>query len=174
MKREKKWFALLTRSNYENIVHDRVRQKEIEAFLPKIKTQSRRRDRNIMLERPLFPGYLFIRICELPGDHLNVLKTVGAVRLLGNNTGPVPVDSGQIESLKILTSAETDVITGSSDLLKSGDPVMILEGPMAGLKGEFVRYKGKSRVVIHVDALQQFAGIEVKEHNVEKLPGILT
>ena len=174
MKQEKKWFALLTKSNYENIVYEGILQKKIEAFLPKVKTQSRRRDRRIMLERPLFPGYLFIRICGHPGDHLNALKTVGAVRLLGNNTGPVPVASGQIESLRILTGTETDVITGSSALLKRGDPVMILEGPMAGLKGEFVHYKGKSRVVIHVEALQQFAGIEVKEHNVEKLPGILT
>lgn len=173
MSKETNWFALLTRSNYENIVYDRIRQKQIEVFLPKIKTKSRRRDRHIMLERPLFPGYVFVRTSILPKDHLNILKTLGAVRILGNTTEPVPIASSQIKSLRILTGTENDVITGNSALLKQGDPVMILEGPMAGLKGEFVRYKGKNRVVIHVDALKQFAGIEVEECNVEKVPNIL-
>ena len=173
MSREKNWFALLTRSNYENIVYEGIRQKKIEAFLPKIKTKSRRRDRHIMLEKPIFPGYVFVKTSIYPPDHLSILKTVGAVRILGNTKGPVPVASGQIESLRILTSTDVDVITGSSARLEKGDPVMILEGPMAGLRGEFVQYKGKSRVVIHVDALRQFAGIEVEEHNVEKLPDIL-
>ncbi len=170
---KKNWFALLTRSNYENIVYESILQKKIEAFLPRIKTKSRRRDRHIMLEKPLFPGYVFVKTSIFPNEQLNILKTTGAVRILGNTNGPVPVSSTQIESLRILTSTEIDVITGNSAKLKQGDPVMILEGPMAGMKGEFVHYKGKSRVVIHVDALRQFAGIEVEEHNVEKLPDLL-
>ena len=49
---------------------------------------------------------------------------------------------------------------------------MILEGPMAGIKGEFTRYKGKGRVVIKIDVLGQYAGVDVDQDNVEKLPGL--
>ncbi|MCG8639605.1 MAG: transcriptional antiterminator, partial [Desulfobacterales bacterium] len=107
-----------------------------------------------------------------PSHQLSILKTTGAVRLLGNQAGPVPVPEEQIESLKILTGADADLVTGASIRLKKGDPVMILEGPMAGIKGEFTRYKGKGRVVIKIDVLGQYAGVDVDQDNVEKLPGL--
>ncbi len=167
------WYALLTKSNYENIVWQGISQKRIEVFLPKIKTRSRRKDRRILIDKPLFPGYLFVRTPPDPDSQLSILKTVGAVRLLGNRNGPVPVRSDHIESLKILTKSTTDIVTGSSEKLIKGDSVLITEGPLAGLKGEFVKYRGKKRVVVDIPALQQFAGVEVGKNKIEKIPDIL-
>ncbi|MBU8848996.1 MAG: UpxY family transcription antiterminator [Desulfobacterales bacterium] len=167
------WFALLTRSNFEQIVHTNIIKKNIEAFLPKTKRKSQRKDRRLMIEVPLFRGYVFVKSTFEASYQLNILKTLGAVRLLGNQSGPVPVPRSQIESLKILTNAGTDLITGTNIRIKKGDPVIILEGPMAGVKGEFTRYKGKGRVVIKIDALGQYAGVEAEEDNVEKIPDFL-
>ena len=63
-----------------------------------------------------------------------------------------------------------DLITGANIRIKKGEPVIILEGPMAGVKGEFAKYKGKGRVIIKIDVLGQYAGVEVPEKNVEKIP----
>jgi len=167
------WFALLTRSNFEQTVYANIVKKKIDAFLPKIKQKSSRKDRNLMIEKPLFPGYVFVRSSFEAYDQLQILKTTGAVRLLGNKNGPLAIPESQVESLKILTSTRMDLITGANILIKKGDPVMIIEGPMAGVKGEFTRYKGKGRVVIKIDALGQYAGVEVDENNVEKLPEFL-
>lgn len=164
------WFALLTRSNFELVVYKSIAKKKIEVFLPRIKKKSKRKDRNLMIETPLFPGYIFVKSTFDSGDQLNILKTIGAVRLLGNQAGPVPVPQSQVESLKILTSANMDLITGANIRIKKGEPVMILEGPMAGIKGEFAKYKGKGRVIIKIDVLGQYAGVEVPEENVEKIP----
>ncbi|MCP4672698.1 MAG: UpxY family transcription antiterminator [Desulfobacula sp.] len=163
------WFALLTRSNFEQTVFNNIVKKNIEAFLPKTKKKSSRKDRSLMIEVPLFPGYIFVRSSIEPCDHLNILKTVGAVRLLGSKSEPVPVPSSQIKSLKILTNANMDLITGTNIRMKKGDFVMILEGPMAGAKGEFTRYKGQGRVIIKIDILGQYAGVEVSEENIEKI-----
>ncbi|MCD4676393.1 MAG: UpxY family transcription antiterminator [Desulfobacula sp.] len=173
MMEELKWFALLTRSNFEQTVHTNIIKKKIEAFLPTTKRKSRRKDRNLMIKIPLFPGYIFVKSTFDPSDQLNILKTIGAVRLLGNQSGPVPVPQSQVESLKILTNANMDLITGINIRIKKGEPVMILEGPMAGIKGEFSRYKGKGRVVIKIEVLGQYAGVEVEEDNVEKVPDFL-
>lgn len=164
------WFALLTRSNFEQVVYDSIVKKKIGAFLPKTKKKSRRKDRNLMIEAPLFPGYMFVQSTINPEDQLVILKTLGAVRLLGNQAGPVPVPQSQVESLKILTSAGMDLVTGTNIRIKKGEPVMILEGPMAGIKGEFATYKGKGRVIIKIDLLGQYAGVEVPEDNIEKVP----
>lgn len=168
------WFVLLTRSNFEQTVYNSITKKKIETFLPRIKQKSRRKDRNIMLELPLFPGYIFVKSTPAPADQLNILKTIGAVRLLGNQKGPLPVPDEKIESLKILTSSNMNLITGESIRIKKGDPVMILEGPLSGVKGEFTRYKGKGRVVIKIDVLGQYAGVETEEDNVEKIPCLLS
>lgn len=168
------WFALLTRSNFEQTVFDQIRRKKIESFLPKTRRQSKRKDRKLMIEIPLFPGYIFVKSSYASAYQLNILKTTGAVRLLGNTKGPVPVPETQIESLKLLTSAGTDLVTGSCIRLKKGDPVMVLEGPMAGLKGEFFEHKGGGRVIIKIDLLGQYAGVEMDADNVEKIPDLLS
>ena len=167
------WFALLTRSNFEQTVYTSIEKKNIEVFLPTVKKKSQRKDRQLMLERPLFPGYIFVRSSFHSSDQLSILKTVGAVRLLGNQAGPVAVPKFQIESLKILTSANLDLITGSNIKLEKGDPVQVIAGPMAGVKGEFIHYKGQNRVIIKIDILGQYAGVEVLEDNIEKIPGLL-
>ncbi len=166
------WFVLLTRSNFEQTVHKTIAQKNIESFLPTIKRKSRRKDRSLMIDLPLFPGYLFVKSDQAPASQLNILKTTGAVRLLGNQSGPVPVPTSQIESLKLLTKIKTDLITGTNLRLEKGDPVMITQGPMAGVRGEFTHHKGKGRVVINIDVLGQYAGVEVEEENVEKVPDL--
>jgi len=168
-----KWFVLLTRSNFEQTVCNSMIKKKIPVFLPKIKRKSIRKDRNLVIEVPLFPGYLFVQSTLEPSDQLSILKTIGAVRLLGHQTGPVPVPESQIESLKILTSANMDLVTGINTLLKSGDRVMILQGPLAGVKGEFLKQKGRGRVFIKIDALKQYAGVEVSEDNIEKVSDLL-
>lgn len=163
------WFALLTKSNFEQTVFNALSKKRINAYLPKIKRKSIRKDRSLMINVPLFPGYLFVQSTFESKDQIQILKTIGAVRLIGNRSDPVPVPDVQIESLKIMTRADVDMISGAAAPMMRGDYVMVLEGPMAGAKGEFIRYKGKGRVIIKIDILGQFAGVEVSEKNVEKL-----
>jgi len=167
------WFALLTRSNFEQTVYNSITGKKIDAFLPKTRKKSRRKDRKLMIETPLFPGYLFVRSSFEPAHQLSILKTMGAVRMLGNTKGPVPIPDSQITALQLLTNANIDLITGNVTRLQKGDTVMILEGPMAGLKGEFFRHKGKGRVIVKIDLLGQYAGVEIDEGNVEKFPNLL-
>jgi len=125
-----------------------------------------------MINFPLFPGYLFVKAGSDPASQLAVLKTTGAVRLLGNQSGPVPVPEQQVESLKLLTRVDSNLVTGPITGLKKGDPVMILEGPMAGFQGEFVHHKGKGRVIIKIDLLGQYAGVEIEADHIEKLPDL--
>lgn len=174
MNKSLNWFALLTRSNFEQTVYDSITGKNIDAFLPRTRKKSKRKDRKLMIEVPLFSGYLFVRSTIDPAAQLNILKTLGAVRLLGNTKGPLPIPDSQIKSLQLMTNANVDLITGSSMLLQKGDPVMILEGPLAGVKGEFTRHKGKGRVIIKIDLLGQYAGVEMDGENVEKIPDFLS
>lgn len=165
------WYVLHTKSRFENVVHEGLLKKNLDVFLPKIKVQSKRRDRRLMIMVPLFPGYLFVRTDLNPHRHLEIVKTVGAVRLIGTKQGPVPVPDDTIASLEIMISTELPVATGSR--LQKGDRVMVISGPFAGVTGTFIRYRGKRRVVVNIEALGQYAGVEVDDSDVEPLPKIL-
>jgi transcription antitermination factor NusG len=163
------WYVLLTRIRYESTVYEGLQKKNIESFLPTVQRRSRRKDRKFFLSRPLFPGYLFVRTSLVPEKHIFVLKTIGAVCLLGGNNGPVPVPDEAIHSLRIMISnSDRGRITIGKNLHK-GDTVIVAHGPFSGVQGCFDRYRGKSRVVVHIDALGQFAAVEVDEMDVERI-----
>ena len=164
------WYVVHTKSRFENVVFDGLSKKALETFLPKIRIPSKRRDRKLMIDAPLFPGYLFVRTDLNPSEHLEIVKTVGAVRLIGNVSGPVPVSDAAIESLKIMVATENPITTGSG--FQKGDRVMVINGPLAGVTGTFSHYRGSDRVIVEVEALGQFAAVEVDLDDVEKLPPI--
>ncbi len=168
-----KWFALLTRSNFEKTVHTAVQKKRIDAFLPTVRKVSRRKDRRLMIDWPLFPGYIFVQLTTQPNDQLQVLKTPGAVRLLDNTKGPLSIPDVHINALKQLTeNAAENLITGTTARLKQGDLVVVIAGPMTGLKGEFHAHRGKGRVIVKLDLLGQYAGVEMDSDNVKKIPDL--
>jgi len=165
------WYVLHTKSRFENVVNEGLTKKSIEIFLPKVKVRSKRRDRKAMIQVPLFPGYVFVKTDLNPYEHIEIVKTVGAVRIIGSKDGPVAVPEVNIESLKIMVAGNNSVITGTR--FKKGDMIMVVDGPFAGVTGTFIRYKGKERVVVYIEALGQFASVEVREDDVEIIPKIL-
>ncbi len=166
------WYVLHTKSRFEDVVDDLLVKKSFEVFLPKILVKSRRRDRRLMIRTPLFPGYLFLKTNLQSPEYIEILRTGGAVRLIGNKEGPIPVATEIIESLKIMVAGDNKVFTGTR--FKKGDLVMVVCGPFTGLTGIFVQYRGKGRVVVTIKALRQFAAVDVREDDVERLPKILS
>src|ERR1700733_11539888 len=72
------WYAAYTLSCQEKRVGQHLYARHIEFFLPVHKTVSRwKNGLRVLIERPLFPGYVFvkidcrerIRVLELPGVH---------------------------------------------------------------------------------------------------------
>lgn len=166
------WYVVHTKNRFENVVFENLHKKSIETFLPKILVRSKRKDRRKMIRVPLFPGYLFVRTDLKPAEHLEILKTTGAVQLIGNKDGPISVPEDVVDSLKIIVATENNVVTGSR--FQAGDQVIVVAGPLTGVMGIFSRYKGKGRVVVQIDALGQFAAVEVNEEDVEKIPSVAT
>ena len=165
------WYALHTKSRCEAVVNQGLQKKAIDAFLPLIQVRSKRRDRKMMIRVPLFPGYIFVKTDLTHHHHLEILKTVGAVRLIGSRAGPVSVPEDNIESLKIMVCTDNPIETGSR--YKAGDRVLVIRGPFEGVVGTFSHYRGQDRVIVHIEALGQFAAVEVELEDIEILPQIM-
>ncbi|MBW2036581.1 MAG: UpxY family transcription antiterminator, partial [Deltaproteobacteria bacterium] len=131
--RSRAWYVLHTRSRFEQVVFDGLEKKSLETFLPKVTTLSKRRDRRLKIRIPLFPGYVFVRSDLNPHERLEIVKTIGVVRLVGNKDGPIPVPDEAIDSLRIMVAGDNRVLTGTR--MKKGDRVIVVDGPFTGIMG---------------------------------------
>ncbi len=165
------WYVLHTKSRFENVVNDGLFKRSMEAFLPKIKVRSKRRDRKTMIQVALFPGYTFVKSDLNPNEYLEILQTPGVVRVVGNKSGPLPVSHETVESLKIMVGGGEEIIIGSR--FKKGNKIMVIDGPFAGIIGNFIQHRGQGRVMVNIEALGQFAAVNVREEDIELLPEIL-
>ncbi|MBN1104371.1 MAG: UpxY family transcription antiterminator [Deltaproteobacteria bacterium] len=163
-----KWYALHTRSHFEQKVFDGIAGKSIEAFLPRVQVMSRRRDRRKKILIPLLPGYVFVHFEMEPEIYWEIIKTVGVVRMVGFRGTPTAAREEEISSLMILNG--TDRTVQNRSYMKTGDRVMIMEGPLKGLAGFYVRHKGHSdKVVVSVELLQRSLAVEIEDWALEKI-----
>lgn len=163
-----KWYALHTRSRFEQKVYDGLCGKSLDAFLPRIQVMSRRKDRRKKILVPLIPGYVFVRSLLVPEEYYQIVKTVGVVRMISFRGEPVSANDQEIASLMILDG--TDRTVQNRTFMRKGERVMIMEGPLRGLTGFYLRHKGKTdRVVVSVELLQRSLEVEIEDWVLEKV-----
>ncbi len=163
-----RWWALHTRSRFEQKVHAGLCGKSLEAFLPRIEVMSRRKDRRKKILVPLIPGYVFVRSVLAPEEYYRIIQTVGVVRMVAFKGKPVPANDQEISSLMILDG--TDRTVQNRAYMRNGDRVMIMEGPLKGLEGFYVRHKNKTdQVVVSVELLHRSLEVEIEGWSLERI-----
>ena len=167
-KKSEKWYAVHTRSRFEQKVYDGILGKSIEVFLPRMQVMSRRKDRRKKILVPLLPGYVFVHTNLDPEEYLNILKTVGVVRLIGFEGKPIPARDEEITSLMILNG--TDRTVQNRSFMNTGDRVMVMEGPLKGLIGFYLRHKGQGdKVIISIELLRRSLEVDIEDWALEKI-----
>jgi len=103
-----------------------------------------------------------------PEVYWDIIKTTGVVRMVSFRGEPVPARDEEVASLMILDG--TDRTVQNQAYVKTGDRVMIMEGPLKGLVGFYLRRKGQSRkVVVSIDLLQRSLAVEIQDWALEKI-----
>jgi transcription antitermination factor NusG len=160
------WFALQTRYRSENSVATQLRGKGYEPFLPVYKSRRRWSDRVKELELPLFPGYLFCRFNSL--DRLPILVTPGVLQIVGTGKTPMPVDDAEIAAIQI--TIQSGVAREPWPFPQVGQRVRVEYGPLHGLEGILLSFKGRHRLVLSVTLLQRSVAVEIDESWARPIP----
>jgi transcriptional antiterminator NusG len=160
---EPEWYAVYTRSHQERLVKSQLDGKGVENFLPTYERISQWKDRKKLIQVPLFPGYLFVKIALV--KRLEVLKAYGAVQIVGNSTGPLPVPEEQVA--RVRTLVQFGLKCDPHPYLKVGKKARIKEGPLAGFEGILVRKKSRSLFVLSVDLIQRSVSVQLGSWLVE-------
>jgi transcription antitermination factor NusG len=151
------WYALRVRSNQERIAEAVLNEKGYHSFLPLHRSTRRWSDRTKVIHQPVFPGYLF---CEFDVTQREPVVTVGSViQVVGFGQGPTPVDATELEQVRAAIGSGMPITPCGH--FEKGQPVQVQEGPLAGLKGAFVRYHGVNRLVLTVSLIQRSILVEL-------------
>ncbi|WP_348262412.1 UpxY family transcription antiterminator [Telmatobacter sp. DSM 110680] len=158
-----KWFAVYTMPQTERSVIRHLDARQIESFLPTYETMSLWKNRQrVKIIRPLFPSYVFVRICAQ--DRGSVLGSPGALRIVGNCQGPLPVPETEIEFLR--SDFCRSHVEPFYDLV-IGKKVRIKAGPMQGVQGTLIQKKSGLRFVLTIALINQNAALEVRADDLE-------
>lgn len=161
------WYVIQTRSRHESKVELALLQKELEIFLPRINVPSRRRDRKLLLNLPMFPGYLFVHTDIGTAVYHEIIKQPGVVRLLGSNGNHNPVSDEKMESIKAIVTSDRPYYPWA--YLECGKQVRIIDGPLSGAVGIIQKRRDKKRrLVVTVEMFQRSVAVELDDEAVER------
>jgi transcription antitermination factor NusG len=161
-----RWYALRVRSRFENSVVTHLQGRGYESFLPLYKSRRRWSDRFKEIELPLFAGYVF---CQLnPLDRLPVLTVPGVVHVVGIGRNPVPIDETEISAIQ--AAVKSGLPRQPWPFLEIGQRVTIEHGPLRGVEGVLLGFRGNQRLVLSVRLLQRSVAVQVDEAWAHPIP----
>ncbi len=163
------WYVLRTKTGHEDRVRNRLEDKTecLSILLPKIEVMVTRSGRKHKLLKPLFPGYLFVKM-ELHDDFwYEVKNTPGVINFISCGNDPIPVRESEMQYIMALVEdGEAPIIKTSFDV---GDIVQIVNGPFVGTSGTISAIdlkKKKLKVAIEIFGKQ--VAIDLDYYDIHK------
>jgi len=152
-----RWYVVYTYPRHERAVADQLAHKSVEAFLPTYTKTSRWKDRRVKLELPLFPGYVFMRICI--DQKLKALSIPSVIRILSFNGAPAPLNDADIDAVRLCIGR--GAMLQPHSFIAIGERVRVRKGVFEGLEGIVVRHRNSCKLVVTIALIQKAVALEL-------------
>ena len=111
--------------------------------------------RRVTVQKPVFPGYVFVRFSS--DERLTLLKSQAIVRIIDvQNQARLISELGQIRD-----ALTVDPTLDACAAFQAGRRVVIRSGPFQGLEGIVQVVKGKTKVILNVEMIGRALAVEV-------------
>jgi len=161
---EEPWSVLHVLTNHEKKVALHLAVRSLEHYLPLYTERSQWTDRTVTLERPLFPGYVFVRFSA--ATRVSVISVPGALKLLGNHRTE-KVDGAEIN--RIREGLASGYVLRPHPGISTGTRVRVCRGIFAGMEGLVTELRHNCRVIIGLSAVERYFSLEADLQDVEVL-----
>lgn len=155
------WVVAHTKPRCEKKLAQYCDREGIDSTLPCYRSPHRYRGKTVVFLKPLFPGYVFLRLDSdqrrlvLQSDYVANLLTVTDQELFDR------------QLREILTALETDVEIRLAPEIGQGVRVQIKSGPLRGLEGWVENRQGPTTVLLRLDFIGQAAAVKVEAWELE-------
>jgi transcription antitermination factor NusG len=158
----KYWHALYVSSRTEKKVMQSLLSKNIECYVPLVKTMRQWSDRKKMVEFPLINGYVFVNISALEID--KTLQTKGIVNFVRESGKVAVIREEEMNRLKQLVDLgyqiESDV---SSSELEIGNKVKITSGPLKNIEGFIINKFNDKYLLVQLESIGKSIKVKLPE-----------
>lgn len=162
---EPHWYAVYTRANHEKTVAEQLANRCIEHFLPLYTSVRRWKDRRVQIERPLFPGYVFVQLALR--EKLRVLEIPSVSRLVGFDGHPTPL--AELEIAHIRKFLSLGYLAEPHFYLCTGDRVRVVSGPLQGMEGILLKKRSTCRFVISIDLIMRSVSVQIDARDLQPI-----
>jgi len=160
------WYVIQTKPKKEEEAFCNLYSRGLECLFPKVLDYRTWHGRYTTIEKPLFPGYLFVKLV-LSQYYYKVKWTKGVAHFVGLGNVPAPIADEVVEIIYNQMGEQGRVKMGRD--LRSGETVQIKSGPFKDLIGVFdrkVSARDRVRVLLHLVGYQ--ASVQLHEALVER------
>lgn len=152
---ELNWFVGYTYPQQEKKVYSSLLRRGLDSFLPLISVKKKWSDRIKYIDVPLFSNYVFVRTTK---EKVSVLYEInGLSRFIAFSGKLATVKNDEIQLIKDLLASKVPIKEQTS-ILKKGQLVEIIKGPLAGLEG-YLDNQNRNNIIIIIKEIGQ--GISV-------------
>jgi transcription antitermination factor NusG len=159
------WFAVQTWPRYEKKVAAELQEKKLDVFLPLLASRNRWSDRQRLVQSPLFPSYIFVRIPEHKETRIAVLRTNGVSSFVGVRGAGSPIPESEIESVRIVLKQGISV--QPHPFLNVGDRVRVRGSSLDGVEGVLLAKNDDLSLVVSIQLIQRSLSIRIAGYQVE-------
>jgi len=159
------WYAIQTFPRHEKKVTEELQHKGVKALLPLVTEKRQWSDRRVVVDTPLFPGYVFVRITCEQAERVTVLRTAGVRNFVGMRRMGDPIPDQQIETVQTIVAG--GVPFHPCPFVDIGQRVRIRGGSLEGIEGILTAVNGDESLVISVNLIQRSLAIRVSGFRVE-------
>lgn len=161
------WFAVYTKPRSEKKLKDALEKLRIQTFLPLLKQKRKWSDRWKIIDLPLFPSYLFVKI-TFSSESLKILKEPNSVNIVHFSGKPAVVEEEDIELMQTFLRDYPDRIKlEEMERLKPGNTVKIKNGPFAGRTAIIDKIKNNVHIVLNLPTVGKTMKVELKKEDLD-------
>lgn len=157
------WWAVYTRSRQEKTLARKLYARQVPFYLPLVPRDHLYRGRKVKSYVPLFHGYLFMLGAE--DKRITTLATNCVSRMLRVDD-PTPFFRDLLNIHQLIESGARMTV---EPRLQSGRKVRVRGGAFKGLEGVVIERRGKSRLLVVVDYIQQGVSMAIEDFMVEPI-----
>ena len=162
------WYVVHTKPRQEQRAILNLERQGYQCYLPLFPVEKIRQKRLVVIDEPLFPRYLFIRLdSNLTGKSWAPIRsTLGVSRLVAFGQHPIKVDPSLINALM---RHDECFRAEPNRLFNEGEPVVIMDGPFAGIQAIYQMPDGVSRALVLIEILSNPTTMRIEVSSLRKL-----
>jgi transcription antitermination factor NusG len=161
------WFAVQTWPRYEKKAASELQNRGVHVFLPLLESKHQWSDRQRLIQSPLFPSYIFVRIPETKEMRVAVLRANGVTGFVGVRGSGIPIPESEIESVR--TVLAQGAFVQAHPFLHVGNRVRVRGGSLDGVEGVLVAKNDDLSLIVSVQIIQRSLSIRIDGYQVESV-----